>query len=73
MSENQENVKAPVTTAAILILSLAVWTYFFLAGLPLGAPETVVVVGICAVVVISVKFAFGRLRKRPQAKGNVDP
>ena len=64
--------KAPATATAILILSLVAWTYFYLVGLPLGAPETVVVVGICAVAVMFVKFALGRLRKRSPAKRNVE-
>lgn len=62
--------KTPVVATTILILSLAIWTYFYMVGLPLGVPETLVVVGICAVLVMLVKFVLGRFRKRPQAKGN---
>jgi Flp pilus assembly protein TadB len=65
-------VKAPATATAVLIISLVAWTYFYLVGLPLGASETVVVVGICAVAVMFVKFALGRFRKRTPAKRDVE-
>ena len=56
--------KGPVgTLAVILVLSLAVWTYFYLSpGAPLDAPETAVVVGVCAGAVFLARWIWGRLR-----------
>jgi hypothetical protein len=51
------------TLAAILALSLAVWTFFYLGpGAPLNASETSVVVGVCAVAVLGARWVWGRLR-----------
>ena len=56
--------KPPVgALAAILVLSLAVWMYFYLSpGAPLDASETAVVVGISAGVVLLSRFVWGRIR-----------
>ena len=62
--------KGPATAIAILVLSLAAWTYFYLAGLPLGAAETTIVVGVVALLVALVRLGVRRIRKRPQARGN---
>ena len=57
---------------AILVLSLAAWTFFYLPGLPLGAAETTVVVGAVALVVTLASPAIRRVRKRPQTKANAE-
>jgi hypothetical protein len=51
------------TLAAILVLSLAVWTFFYLSpGAPLDGAETTVVVGVCAGVVLLARWVWARLR-----------
>jgi len=57
-------VKVPVgALAAILVLSLGVWTFFYLSpGAPLDASETAVVVGISAGIVLLSRFIWGRIR-----------
>lgn len=51
------------TLAAILVLSLAVWTFFYLSpGASLNASETAVVVGVCAGAVLVARWAWSRLR-----------
>jgi len=52
------------TLAIILLLSLGVWTYFYLSpGAPLNGSETAVVVGACAGAVVVARWLWGRLRK----------
>ena len=52
------------TLAVILLLSLGVWTYFYLSpGAPLNASETAVVVGACAGAVVVARWLWGRWRK----------
>ena len=55
---------------AIGALSLAVWVFFYMLqpDTPLTGEESIVVVGICAVIVLSVKHAWVRLTRR--SKGN---
>jgi hypothetical protein len=61
---------SPATLAVILVLSLGVWTYFYLSpGAPLNAAETAVVVGACAGAVLLVRWAWGRLRKTRGSDG----
>jgi len=62
--------KGPATAVTILVLSLAAWTFFYLAGLPLGAAETTIVVGVVALLVTLGNWGARRIRKRPQTKGN---
>ena len=51
------------TLAAILVLSLAVWTFFYVSpGAPLDAAETAVVVGVCAAAVIAARWVWQRVR-----------
>lgn len=51
------------TLAAILVLSLGVWTFFYLSpGAPLDASETAVVVGVCAGAVLLARWVWGRVR-----------
>lgn len=54
------------TLAAVLVLSLGVWTAFFLLvpETPLTPQETLVVVGACGVAVLGVRWVLGRLRGR---------
>lgn len=58
--------KTSITLASVVILSLTTWAFFYLSGLPLGAPETIVVVGLCALMVWLVKFTWQRLGQRPK-------
>lgn len=57
------------TLAAVLVLSLGVWTAFFLAmpESPLTPPETLVVVGVCGVAVVGARWILARLRGRRDA------
>lgn len=49
--------------AAVLVLSLAVWVFFYLSpGAPLDAGETAVVVGVCAGAVFVARWLWARLR-----------
>jgi len=49
---------------AILVLSLAAWTFFYLVTPdPLTSPETVVVVGISAGIVYLSRWVWGLLRR----------
>jgi hypothetical protein len=54
------------TALAISALSLAVWVffYFLFPGTPLTAAETIVVLGICALLVLSAKRIWVRLHNR---------
>ncbi len=53
------------TFVATVILALVVWTVFYIAtpDTPLNIAETTVVVGACAVVVLSCRWIGARLRK----------
>jgi hypothetical protein len=55
----------PPFLGAIVALAVAVWGAFYLLGSPLNAAETVVVVGLCAVIAYGVRAAVRRLRKAP--------
>ncbi|HEX2500112.1 MAG TPA: hypothetical protein VHO73_01555 [Methylomirabilota bacterium] len=57
------------TLAAILVLSLGVWTAFFLMipESPLTSQETLVVVGACGVAVVSARWILARWRGRRDA------
>ncbi|HEX2482742.1 MAG TPA: hypothetical protein VHQ69_12735 [Methylomirabilota bacterium] len=52
--------------AAVLVLSLGVWTAFFLLipETPLTPQEILVVVGACGAAVLGVRWVLGRLRGR---------
>ncbi len=54
------------TLAAVLVLSLGVWTVFFLfvPESPLTSQETLVVVGACGAAVLGVRWVLGRVRGR---------
>lgn len=51
--------------AAIVVLSLASWTFFWVLtpDTPLTAPEMAVVVGACAAAVFGGKWIWSRLRR----------
>jgi hypothetical protein len=55
-----------VTVLVTIVLSLGVWMFFYVTtpGTPLTLPETTVVVGACAPVVVLGKFLWARLRKK---------
>jgi hypothetical protein len=57
------------TLAAVLVLSLGVWTAFFLfmPESPLTPQETLVVVGACAATVVGARWTLARLRRRQDA------
>jgi hypothetical protein len=53
-----------------MVLSLAVWTYFYVSpGAPLTAAETAVVVGVCAVAVLGARWVWARRRGRRGGDG----
>jgi len=53
------------TVGAIVVLSLAVWVFFYFLtpATPLTPPETMVVVGACAAAVLSGKWIATRRRR----------
>jgi hypothetical protein len=65
-------VKKTPTTIAVLVLSLAAWAFFYLAGVPLGAAETTVVVGVVALLVVLISLAMRRIRKPAEARKDAD-
>jgi protein-S-isoprenylcysteine O-methyltransferase Ste14 len=54
------------TVATIIVVSLAVWVLFLVVtpGGPLTPPETLVVVGVCAALVLGVKWIWSRFQTR---------
>ena len=57
------------STVAISVLLLVVWVFFYMfqPDAPLTNAESIVVAGICAVIVVSAKYAWVRLKKRREA------
>jgi hypothetical protein len=55
-----------LTMVAISVLSLAVWVFFYIAqpGQPLTTAETIIVLAICSVLVLSAKRIWVRLHNR---------
>jgi hypothetical protein len=53
------------TVLVTIALALAAWMFFYVTtpGTPLTLPETLVIVGTCAPVVLLGKFLWARLRK----------
>jgi hypothetical protein len=51
-------------TLSTLILSLGVWTFFYMFGAPLSGAESIVVVGVCGLCVYGVQSLFRRLLGR---------
>ena len=63
---------SPGVLAAILVLSLSVWTFFYVSpGAPLNASETAVVVGVCAGAVLVARWVWGRVRGSRRGNGPV--
>lgn len=59
-----------VTIAVIFVLSLAIWSVFYaMSGEPKGADETAVIVGICAGIVLIVKWVWSRVHKKEVKNG----
>ena len=52
------------TTFVIIVLSLGIWLFFYLASMPLDASSTMVVVGICIALVYAGKFIWSRMCRR---------
>ena len=52
------------STIATLILSLGVWTFFYMSGAPLTSAESIVVVGISALCVYGVQSLFRGIFRR---------
>jgi hypothetical protein len=52
------------TTIAILIVSLAVWSFFYMSGTPINAAESLVVLGICAIGVYGAQDVIRRILRR---------
>jgi hypothetical protein len=61
------------TLAAVVILSLAVWAMFYVLtpDAPLAPPETAVVVGASAVVVLGIRWIWSWLHKPPGGNEHV--
>lgn len=58
------------TAVVIVVVSLAAWAFFYVTTGPLTPPETMVVVGLCALVVISAKWLWTKLRNAKKAKAS---
>lgn len=56
---------SPGTLVAIVILSLAVWVFFYVMtpGAPLAAGDTIIVVAVSALLVLGGKWIWARLLK----------
>lgn len=53
-----------ISVIAIFLISLAIWTAYSLTSYPLGAAETVVVVGAVGLVVMALQWLIARLKKK---------
>lgn len=56
--------KSPIAVIAVLVVSLVIWTVFYYLGFGLGREDTLVVVGIVALVVFGLWWAVSTLRGR---------
>jgi hypothetical protein len=52
------------TTITILIVSLAVGSFFYMSGTPINAAESLVVLGICAIGVYGAQDVIRRILRR---------
>lgn len=52
------------TVITILIVSLIVWTFFYMFGTPLNPPETLVVVGFSGLIVLLIRSTVNWFRKK---------
>ena len=57
-----------VNVVLILIVSLALWSLFYVADAPLNGPATMVVVGVVAVAVVGTRHLLASRRERREAK-----
>ena len=57
-----------VNVVLILVVSLALWSLFYLADAPLNGPATMVVVGIVAVAVVGTRHLLASRRAGREAK-----
>ena len=56
--------RSQATVVSIVVLSLGVWYFFYVvSGVPLTLEETVLVVGISALVVLAARRMWSRLRE----------
>ena len=57
-----------VNVVLILIVSLALWSLFYMADAPLNGPATMVVVGVVAVAVVGTRRLLASRREQREAK-----
>lgn len=57
-----------VNVVLILIVSLALWSLFYMADAPLNGPATMVVVGVVAVAIIGTRRFIATRREQREAK-----
>ena len=57
-----------VNVVLILVVSLALWSLFYMADAPLNGPATMVVVGIVAVAVVGTRHLLASRRAGREAK-----
>ena len=57
-----------VNVVLILIVSLALWSLFYMASAPLNGPATMIVVGVVAVAIIGTRRLIATRRERREAK-----
>lgn len=58
-----------VNIVLILIVSLALWTMFKVAGAPLESQDTMLVVGVVAIVVIGTRRLIAMRREKHDGEG----
>ncbi len=58
-----------ITIAIIFVLSLSIFVFFDIYSTRLNEEETVVVVGLCIIVVLSVKWLWNRVSKKVAKNG----
>jgi hypothetical protein len=57
-----------VNVVLILVVSLALWSLFYMADAPLNGPATMVVVGVIAVAVVGTRRLIAARRDRGEVK-----
>jgi drug/metabolite transporter (DMT)-like permease len=58
--------KPVVLLIAVVLLSLATWSFFYVMQMPLTAVETSVIVGFWLLMAFSIRWVFGRLRHKKE-------
>ena len=61
--------KSIASTLAAIVLSLAIWTFFYEQNMPLTASDTAVVVGVCAATVLFARWIWAWIRNKPGKAG----